>query len=191
MNYNTLAREAHENAVAHGWWDEDRPFAEIIGLIHFELSKALEEYRDGRELNEIYYPTKSMLLPSQTPKPEGIPIELADAMIRVLDFLEHEKVDIDGWIKESHAREAWIPDHITAEMDNPPGLIAAVHWMASASYALSRSIYRVTSNYWLMLILMLVKIQEFCDNNEIDIKRALEIKMDYNKTRPHKHGKKI
>lgn len=33
---NEFAREVHENAVAHGWWEEDRSFGEIIALCHSE-----------------------------------------------------------------------------------------------------------------------------------------------------------
>lgn len=45
---NEWAKEIHENAVAHGWWDEQRSFGEIVALCHSELSEALEEYRSGQ-----------------------------------------------------------------------------------------------------------------------------------------------
>ena len=31
---NEVARQIHENAVDHGWWDEERGFPEVLALIH-------------------------------------------------------------------------------------------------------------------------------------------------------------
>ena len=31
---NEVAKEIHENARAHGWWDEERGFPEVLALIH-------------------------------------------------------------------------------------------------------------------------------------------------------------
>lgn len=64
-----FAKEVHENAVNHGWYEEERSFAELIALCHQELSEALEEYRKGHQPNETYY--------SDGGKPEGIPSELS------------------------------------------------------------------------------------------------------------------
>lgn len=50
MNINQLAKEVHDNAVAHGWWDKPPALPEALCLIHAELSEALEEYRNGAPL---------------------------------------------------------------------------------------------------------------------------------------------
>ena len=80
---NEVARQIHENAVDHGWWDEERGFPEV-----------LEEYRNGRLPTEVYTGNNG--------KPEGIPIELADVIIRVLDYCGYAGIDIDAAISQKH-----------------------------------------------------------------------------------------
>lgn len=115
MNINELSKEAHKNAVAHGWWEEERPFAELVALMHSELSEALEEYRDGRKLDEVYYYCKFSkeevseggwgcekqpeCNECEYGKPEGIPIELADAVIRIFDTCGKYGIDLNKAIR--------------------------------------------------------------------------------------------
>jgi NTP pyrophosphatase (non-canonical NTP hydrolase) len=63
-------------------------------LIVSELSEALEEYRAHHEINEIYYVNG---------KAEGVPVELADAVIRILDACGQYGVDLEAVIREKHA----------------------------------------------------------------------------------------
>lgn len=91
LNIKDLIKEAHENAKAHGWWDEDRGFGEQIALIHSELSEALEEFRDGKDYTEIYSDEKG--------KPCGIPTELADVLIRIFDTCGRYGIDLESAIK--------------------------------------------------------------------------------------------
>lgn len=85
-----LAMEIHENAVTHGWWDEPRNLLEIVALCHSELSEAVEEYRAGRD----------MIYPGVGGKPEGIAVEMADCLIRILDWFGHEGLDVNGIVRE-------------------------------------------------------------------------------------------
>ena len=109
MNINELAKEIHENAVAHGWWDEPRQFPEVAALIHSEISEALEEWRDGNPTFYLKQEKRAATLAEaqagaavQTEKPEGLAVELADAIIRILDYTASEGIDIDAVIMAKH-----------------------------------------------------------------------------------------
>ena len=89
-----MQKEIHKNAVEHGWWEEKRAFGELIALCHSELSEALEEYRHGKQPNETYLGEKGKL--------EGIPSELADVVIRIMDMAEHYGINLDKAIRDKH-----------------------------------------------------------------------------------------
>ena len=62
--------------------------------MHSELSEALEEHRNGRAPQEIYYN------PEKPDKPEGIPIELADCVVRIFDFCGKYDIDLADALRE-------------------------------------------------------------------------------------------
>ena len=84
-----LQKEIHQCAIDHGWWDDQRPFAEIVALCHSELSEALEARRAGMA-DQC----------ERMGKPEGAAIEMADCIIRILDYAEHEGWDMDKIIRD-------------------------------------------------------------------------------------------
>lgn len=72
-------------AESKGWWDDERTVPELMALMHSEISEALEEYRNGHEVTEIYL---------EDGKPEGVPIELADVLIRIFDMCGRHGIPI-------------------------------------------------------------------------------------------------
>lgn len=125
MTINELAAAAHENAVAHGWWDNPPSFGEIVALCHSELSEALQEYRDhkpllygtcainpedckhhaicdnvGDPLGKIRNPDGEVV--SIVCKPEGAAVEMADCLLRILDWFGAEGLDAEAIIKAKH-----------------------------------------------------------------------------------------
>lgn len=79
-----LQREVYANAVGKGWWDVPVDVGTSIALMHSELSEALEEFRNGRLNIRI----------AKSGKPEGLPVELADAVLRILGFCERHGIDL-------------------------------------------------------------------------------------------------
>jgi NTP pyrophosphatase (non-canonical NTP hydrolase) len=89
-NFNELAEFCTKEANAKGW-KEPRSFGEIIALIHSEATEALEEWRNHRPENQLYF---------KVGKPEGIPAELADILIRVLHCAGIYDIDLDIAFRE-------------------------------------------------------------------------------------------
>ena len=91
LTINGLVKTAHTAAASKGFWDDEPNLGEKIALIHSELSEALEEVRAGHAPDEVYWVDG---------KPEGLPIELADVVIRVADLCGYYKIDLADAIYE-------------------------------------------------------------------------------------------
>ena len=106
---NTLAKQIHDNAVAHGFWEGERNFGEMVALMHSELSEALDEHRNGKP-NEYADHTHGPGWDCDgNCKPEGVAVELADCLIRILDTMLSLDVDIDGVVARKMAYNAGRP----------------------------------------------------------------------------------
>ena len=100
--------EIHENAVLHGWWDgvstpeeKHKLIPEKLLLIITEVAEATEDYRNGSMDTFL----------GAGGKPEGFWVEVADAVIRILDLCGHEGYDLAGAIQEKLAYNTIREDH--------------------------------------------------------------------------------
>ncbi len=95
MNYDRYANKIYEWNKTVGWWDDpDRCLYQTLQLVSTEIAEATEGER--KDLFDDHIPSRKM----------G-EVELADALIRVLDFGAHLNLKFD-WKVEGHpwAREA-------------------------------------------------------------------------------------
>lgn len=85
---NNLGKQINDWAKAQGFYDRPYNLIEHLMLIVSEAAEVLEEIRNGHPLDEVYW---------NGDKPEGVPVELADILIRTLDSMAHLGIDVD-WV---------------------------------------------------------------------------------------------
>lgn len=125
MKLNEFAADVHALAVEKGWWEPAPSFPEVIAMCHCELSEALQEYREGKPL---VYHSCTAIKENRVPcgyvetldcakfiseeerkdciycstKPEGVAVELADAILRILDYCAFAGIDIESVLETKH-----------------------------------------------------------------------------------------
>ncbi len=183
MNWNKFAAEVHQNAVDHGWWEPKPSFAQIVVMCHSELSEAVEEYRAGNRIRPgqptpmAYYSGGGYVASAPTKcctKPEGVAVEMADCILRILDALAEAGVDIDAKFRYTVAPKDLIEN------------VAQGHAYLSTAYIMRNSQHRRDDN----LLMCMAVILEWARLNNVDMESVLRAKHEYNKTRPFRHGGK-
>lgn len=112
----TLQRKIHQGNVCAGWWTDldtmqslaeecrirtrfgKALVAEKLALIHSEVSEAMEAARKN-------------LMDDKLPHRKGIEVELADAVIRILDLAGALNLDLAGAIQDKLSFNATREDH--------------------------------------------------------------------------------
>lgn len=113
LSISALMEIVHTNNVAAGWWTNletgeslksaqgekpKRNVPEMLCLVHSEVSEAMEGFR--KNLMDDKLPHRSML-----------EVELADAVIRILDMCGGLGLDLEGAIVEKLEYNAKREDH--------------------------------------------------------------------------------
>ena len=88
--FQLMSKCVHQNAVAHGWWEEPREDGTLIALIMSEAAEALEALRKGNGPDE------------HCPQFSGAEVELADVVIRIMDMAEARGWNVAGAIVAKH-----------------------------------------------------------------------------------------
>ena len=188
-NIVPLARYAHQQAEAKGFWEEKHHEDHYLMLVLTELAEAVEADRkgiwavldpatldrlerlDGAVFNQEFIRTIK----------DTVGDELADAVIRLLDLL--------GWmLKDRALSETEVLEWLS---------ISAFHIEGQTTLAdtlwpiLQEACCMCGSYLHRKAILYVIRSLELtCDHLGIDLMTHIELKMKYNATRPALHGKK-
>ena len=98
MTITELQSKIHTQNKDMGWWDNPREIGTLLCLVHSEISEAMEGAR--KNLMDDHLPHRPML-----------EVELADAVIRILDIAGGYDLDLAGAIDEKIAYNRIRADH--------------------------------------------------------------------------------
>ncbi len=171
MNILEIQHIVHQNAKDHGWWDEPREIDELLALIHSEISEALECIRENKL-------TTALSSFSEDAKPEGLPSEIADIVIRILDMAAGCDIDVALAYEK---RLEYIAFHLTTS-----GYLCAMHHAITTAWLSSYNTASMASG----LALALRICDRFCTIYSINLEAEIMMNHEYNKTRPYRHGGK-
>ncbi len=200
-----LADRSHNMAIEKGWWGDNtdvqsarndgpaliakRNFQELMSLAISELMEAFEVARmPDFDAKKIWLADK---------KPEGFPIELADGVIRLFDDIASARVDcLAAFEYADHAFRAKVI-HGRLMHDNGQFSDQAQRWTASSVgdqvMQVIKAIAKLAEEpktYPVALPEIVWQIFDLADFHGIDLISAINMKIEYNSTRPFRHGNK-
>jgi NTP pyrophosphatase (non-canonical NTP hydrolase) len=187
-------KTAHDLAMLKGWYDKIKHadwsvWDEKIALLHSEVSEVLEAYRAHKLTTTI----------SDSGKPEGVPPEIADIIIRLLDLCGHLDIDLEAAMVESSglrdrrlSMAEWeaisakymVPGFVNGQDTAVPKCVVYIHKCISEAYDAPRKLVPAILAKLMLMTLAMAK------HLGLDIEAEVELKHNYNLTRKYRHGNK-
>lgn len=212
FNVEELCQNSFTCARDKGWHEKPRTSCDISNLFVSELSEALEDFRAGKGINEVYYEVKFRddggLISKETvaaadieaaravegkygrgrsfveAKPCGIPIEFADWVIRVGEYCGTNKLNLFHWYLVALQRGTAQKDLV--EVCGFDELLSLMNYYSVLAIEHPQKPLKVD-----LLGQGLAVMMVYCHRAEIPIVEAINEKHAFNLTRPHRHGGKL
>ena len=108
MNIREIQKQIHKQNVDMGWWDKPREKGTLLMLVVSEVAEAMEGER--KNLMDDHLPHRKMA-----------EVELADAVIRILDYAEAHGYDVQSAMVEKIAYNRTRADHQKENRVKPGG----------------------------------------------------------------------
>lgn len=190
-----LFTECHENAKTAGWWDTPISLWESMALIHSELSECLEDIREGMFVEAV-----ESWVPGNDPpgKPRGAASELADVVIRIADTCGYHGFDLATQTHRAlalgYCTDTGLTVWETSIVDTPGEPRQRMARLAAARVGrihkqLSLAQDNPTSDFGPVVYSCVCLFAIL--HPEGTLFDSMRRRMDYNKTRPVRHGGKL
>lgn len=187
INLNKLRDEAYQNAVEHGWHDEDLSDEHFLCLVISELMEAVQAERKGKHADRIQFENYMSLRERSDEEfkyafahgiKDSVEDELADVCIRIFDLaglrgVDFSKVSLPYAINEKHIKELSKITFTKLCYD----VIVLTGRYSSSNFPIGVLLADILND-----IYCISKIKGF------DLLWHIEQKMKYNRTRPRMHG---
>lgn len=171
-NLNTYRDQAYKTACEHGFHETPHSVEHLKCLIVSELMEAVEADRKGYNADMDAFDKYEGLISFdenfERHVKDTVADELADACIRIFDLAGHKNIDL-----ESRKTPAIVPVGTFTEK-----IYDVVHVLVGCEQ-LNRCLKLTLMRIFLLAVVM-----------GIDIEKHIQLKMEYNASRPYKHGKK-
>lgn len=179
--YTLLAKEIHNIAVDHGFYDGYTPdakrnFGEVIALVHSELSEAFDAASNNNPPDD------------ELPTHDSVSVELADALIRILDTCHYENIDIIAGLRSALNDMLARGAQRIKYTDSWGAALAYAHSTVSLALEAHRKAVDSATIAWAIstAILTIMYVGNLQAHN---VPEAMLAKIEYNRSRPYKHGK--
>lgn len=171
IDYVALKEELHRWSIEKGWNDPEappRPIGELLMLVVTEVAESVEAHRAGNP-------------PCERPGMEHLSHmaeELADVIIRLVQMADEHGIEIS------------MPLHY--QRNTQPQSVLLLHWgivrMADRLASLN-AMGRDARDKRQAFAALLLSVEDTATHCGIALAEAVRLKMAFNWTRPHKHGK--
>lgn len=171
MDMIKFSEEVYANAVAHGWHESVRPDAEYIAMICSEWCEALADWRSGGAVYE-----------TRDGKPEGVVVELADGVIRILDYLAENGCEPYNTLDDYKVGNLPEPYGVHLGKDSKRTFPEQIGLLCTYTA-------KGCNDYGYMDAAISLALEMVCKAGA-DPEDVLIAKHEYNLTRPYRHGGK-
>lgn len=183
VNLQELAAKVHNNAVKHGWWEDNLSDEHYLMLVISELAEAIEADRKGRMASKVWF--EQMI--NETPSSH-----------EAATYEERYAYWFEAYIKDTLQDE--LADTVIRLLD-----LAGAHGYTLIYCCVGFSRQRAfTENVWEIVqvvtnsnvpvstrvMLSIAMVDVLANTYGFNLWWYVEKKMEYNISRPYKHGKK-